>query len=54
MSDAEQKIDEAFEGALRELKRLHETKLALIKKYKDVKNLEQLNKIRESFKNEQY
>lgn len=54
MSDAEQQINEAFENALLELKRLHEAKLSLIKKYKDAKNLEQLTKLRESFKNEQY
>jgi hypothetical protein len=52
MSDAEQKIDEAFESALGELKKLHQDKLSLIKKYKDIKNLEQLTKVKESIKEE--
>ena len=50
MSDAEQKINEAFENALVELKKLHQDKLSLIKKYKDIKNSEQLTKIKEAIK----
>lgn len=53
MSEEEQKINEAFSNALIELKILHQEKLILIKRYRDAKNLEQLTKIRESFKNEQ-
>lgn len=52
MSEEEQKIDDAFEQALVELKILHQNKLALIKKYKDANNLRQLEVIRESFKSE--
>ncbi|MFZ2309929.1 MAG: hypothetical protein WAW11_00075 [Patescibacteria group bacterium] len=52
MSDEKQKIDEAFESALGELKKFHQDKLSLIKKYKDIKNLEQLTKIKESIKEE--
>lgn len=53
MSNEEGIIEEAFQDALAELRKLHLDKLALIKKYRDAKNLQQLTKIRESLKNGQ-
>ena len=52
MSEEEKTIEEAFQGALTELRMLHQEKLALIKKYREEDNLQQLIKIRESLKNE--
>lgn len=43
-------IDDLFQEAMTRLKKFHEEKLELIKKYRLENNLEELNKIRKSLK----
>jgi cellobiose-specific phosphotransferase system component IIA len=43
-------IESLFQEAMSELKKLHNEKLELIKKFRTENNFEELNKIRESFK----
>ncbi len=45
-----EKIEILFQKTMVELKKLHERKLELIKKFRVKKNAEELNKIRQSLK----
>lgn len=52
MSETEKNkaVEDLFQEAMARLKKLHEEKLELIKKYRLENNLEELNKIRQSLK----